>query len=413
MPHNTMRIITIACLVIVFVFTPLVLTRGSEESLIERAKRIHGEAIVIDSHSDTTLRMLDPSWDFMERHDNGHVDYPRMIEGGLDAMFLAVYMGKQNPEEPGVAVKKATVQIDRVLSLVERNSDKLAFAVTAADIRRIAKQGKNALLIGVEGGHIIDNSLEVLRCYHRLGARYITLTHSFHHDWADSAGIGDAMPDGHGGLTDFGREVIAEMNRIGMMIDVSHVSDDTFWDVIEVSKAPILATHSGARAVCDHARNLNDEMIKALAERGGVVQIVFFPGFLDPDYTKKSEAAKKKRGNREEEIRKIYKNDRAKRWEALRALRQQYPVEPTPLSVLIDHIEHIVNLVGPDHVGLGADWDGVWTMVEGMEDCSKVPAITLELLKRGHSEETIKKILGGNLLRMMEEVEKTSQHLSS
>ncbi|MFH2002407.1 MAG: dipeptidase [Planctomycetota bacterium] len=378
------------------------------EMLAERAMRAHAEAWVIDSHSDTALRMLDPGWDFMMRHDDGHMDYPRIREGGLDAVFLAIYMGQQKPEEPGISVEKAVLQFDRILCLVEQNPDRLGLARTAADIRDLAGQGKTAVLIGIEGGHIIDNKLEALRCYHRLGARYMTLTHSFHHDWADSSGIGEPIPEGHGGLTDFGRQVILEMNRIGMMVDISHVSDETFWDVIEQSKAPIIATHSGARAICDHPRNLSDEMIRTLAERGGVVQVVFFPGFLDPDYKKKAEAAKNKCTAREEEIRKTYSDDPLKQKQALRELWREFPVEATPFSVLIDHIEHILQLAGPDHVGLGADWDGVWTMVEGLDDCSKIPLITLELLKRGHSEATVKKILGGNLLRVMEEVDKTA-----
>jgi len=379
-----------------------------EEDLPSRARRIHTEAIVIDTHSDTTLRMRDPEWDFMERHTHGHLDYPRMREGGLDAVFLAVYMGQQKPEEPGIAAKKALLQIDRIRSLAEKNPDRLGLAITAATIRNLAGQGKTAVLIGIEGGHIIDNQLELLRCYARLGARYLTLTHSFHHDWADSSGIGEVVAPGQGGLSDFGREVVLELNRLGMMVDISHVSDDTFWDALEVSKAPLVATHSGARAVYDHSRNLNDKMIRALAKRGGVVQVVFFPGFLDPDFDRKWTAVKKKRSNRKEEIRTIHQNDPKRMEEALRNISREVPYEGTPLSVLIDHIEHIIRLVGDDHVGLGADWDGVGFMVDGLDDCTGTPRITYELLKRGFSEETVKKVLGENLLRVMEEVEQVA-----
>jgi membrane dipeptidase len=381
---------------------------GNETDLEKRAKKLHEEAIVIDTHSDTTLRMLDPEWDFMARHENGHVDYPRIREGGLDAIFLAVYMGRQKPEEPGIAVQKAMTQFDRIHSVAEGNSDRLGFARTAADIRRIAGQGKTAILIGIEGGHIIDNKLEVLRCYHRLGCRYLTLTHTFHHDWADSSGMGKDTVPLHGGLTDFGREVIREMNRLGMMVDISHASDETFRDALEVSRAPLIATHSGARAVCDHVRNLSDDMIQALAERGGVVQVVFFPGFLDPEFKRKWEIVKEKRGDQEAEIRELYKNDDKKRREKIRAMRKEYPIEPTPLSVLVDHIDHIVKLVGPDHVGLGADWDGISYLPEGMKDCSSLPLITRELVERGYSDQIILKILGGNLLRVMEEVERVA-----
>jgi len=388
-----------------------ILASGANETLKEKARRIHKEAIVIDSHSDTTMRMLDSGWDFMERHENGHVDYPRIREGGLDGVFLAVYMGEQNKDEPGVAVSKAMILFDKILDTVERNNDRLTLALSADDIKSAESMDKTALLIGVEGGHIINNSLETLRCYYRLGARYMTLTHIFHHDWADSAGLGQPLPPLNGGLTDFGGKVVREMNRLGMMVDISHVSDKTFWDVIEISKAPIVATHSGARALCNHPRNLDDKMIKALAEKGGVVQIVFFPGFLDPDFKRKKEAANKERGGRQEEIKEMYKNDDVKRRKNLDALRKEFPIEGTPISILIDHIEHVIKIAGPDHVGLGADWDGVSLLVEGLEDCSKVPLITLELLKRGHSEEVIKKILGGNLLRVMEETEKVSMEL--
>lgn len=389
------------------------LTAVEDSALKTKAERIHAEAIVIDTHSDTPYRMRDPQWNFMERHDQGHMDYPRIREGGLDAVFLAVYMGEQKPEEPGVAVKKALLQIDHIRSTVEHNPDELGLALTANDIRRLAAEDRVAMLIGIEGGHIIDNSLDVLRCYHRLGARYMTLTHSFHHDWADSSGIGDEVSPGKGGLTDFGKEVVIEMNRLGMMVDISHVSDETFWDVIETSTAPVLATHSGARAVNDHPRNVSDEMIKALAKHGGAVQVVFFPGFLDPEFTRKNGEAKRRRAPREAEIRKQYADDTEAMRKALRALRKEIPTEGTPLSVLIDHIDHIIDLVGPDHVGLGADWDGVWYMVDGLEDCSKISSITYELLKRGHSEETVKKVLGGNLLRIMEEAERTADRMQS
>ncbi len=384
---------------------------GKSLGLKQRAAKLHAEAIVIDTHSDTALRMLDPAWDFMARHETGHMDYPRIKEGGLDAVFLAVYLGKQKPEEPGIAVKKAMDLFDRILGLAENYPDLIELARTAADIRRISGSGKLALLIGVEGGHLIESNLEVLRCYYRLGARYMTLTHSFHHDWADSAGFRDDLPPLHGGLTDFGRDVIREMNRIGMMVDISHVSDDTFRDGLEVAEAPVSATHAGARGLCPSRRNLTDAMIRSLAAKGGVVQLVFFNGFLDPEYPKKLESAKKKWAAREKAIRKNYGDDGEKMKKALREVRKEIPVEGTPLSLLIDHIDRIVQRVGPDHAGLGADWDGVWSMVDGMEDCSKLPAITYELLKRGYGEEDVKKILGGNLLRVMEEVERTADRM--
>jgi len=375
------------------------------ESLEEKARRIHAKAIVIDTHSDTTMRLGSKGWDFMERHDSGHMDYPRIREGGLDAVFLAVYMGQQKKEEPGIAVRKASIFLDRIHELVEINNEHLELCLTAADLRRSAAQGKLAILIGIEGGHIIDNDLAVLRTYFRLGARYLTLTHTFHHDWADSSGWGQPMPAGKGGLTDFGRDVVREMNRIGMIVDISHVSDETFFDTLEVSQAPILASHSGCRAICDHPRNLSDEMLQALAKRGGVVQIVFFPGYLDSDFSAKRERARKERQRREAELaEELGKNPPALE-KALEGLKRQSFLEPTPLGTLVDHIDHVIRLVGADHVGLGGDWDGVPCLCEGVEDCSGLGRVTLELLRRGHSEETILKVLGENVLRLMEAVE--------
>lgn len=382
---------------------PNALRADDGESLADKARRLHADAIVIDSHSDTPLRMRG-GWDFMERHNSGHMDYPRIREGGLDAVFLIVYMGKQKEAEPGIAVKKACALFDRIHSLIDANADRLELALTAADVRRAADQDRTAVLIGVEGGHIIDNDLAALRTYYRLGARYMTLTHTFHHDWADSSGYGRPMEPGQGGLTDFGRDVVREMNRLGMIVDVSHVSDETFHDTIETSSAPIMASHSGCRSVCDHPRNLTDDMIRALADRGGVLQIVFFPGYLDPEFEAKADRARRLRANREEEIRSNFKNDPGEIERRLAELKKTRFLEPTPISMVIDHIEHVIDLVGPDHVGLGADWDGVPFMCEGVEDCSQVGNITLELLKRGHDEETIRKVLGGNLLRLMEEV---------
>ncbi len=376
------------------------------ESIEAKARRIHADAVVIDTHSDTTLRLARGGWDFFERHDRGHMDYPRIREGGLDAVFLAVWMGKQ--DEPRTAVKKALRLFDCIHALVENNPGRLELARSAADVRRIAAGNKLAVLIGVEGGHIIDNDLNALRTYYRLGARYMTLTHSFHHDWADSSGVGKPLGPGRGGLSDFGRKVVGEMNRLGMIVDISHVSDETFFDTIETSTAPIMASHSGCRALCDHPRNLTDDMIRALAKKGGVVQIVFFPGFIDPDFKAKSKQAKRKRALREEELRRNLKDDAVELEKALGRLKRERFLEPTPLSALIDHIDHVIGLVGPDHVGLGGDWDGVPFMCQGVEDCSGVGRITLELLKRGRSEETIRKVLGRNLLRLMDEAERVA-----
>ncbi len=257
---------------------------------------------------------------------------------------------------------------------------------------------------------MIEDELATLRTYHRLGARYMTLTHSFNTNWADSAGTREVVEGEHDGLSDFGRDVVLEMNRLGMMVDVSHVADSTFWDVIETSKAPVIASHSSVRALADHRRNMTDDMIEALASKGGVIQINFYPGYIDPEKVRMS----KKLLPKLREISERFPDDPEKAGAARRELFAASAARSgtkTPASVVVDHIEHVIDLVGPDYVGLGADWDGVPEMPEGLEDVSKVPYITRELLRRGHDESTVKKVLGGNVLRLMEAVEQVARAL--
>ena len=380
---------------------------ADEAALLAEARRIHAEAIVIDGHSDTTPRLEDPAWDFAARQPDGHMDLPRIREGGLDAIFFSIWMG-DTPGD-GTATKKAARRIDAVHEAVRRWPEELALATTAADIRRAAAEGRVAALIGVEGGHIIESDLAVLRTYQRLGARYLTLTHSFNTGWADSAGTDRPVPPESDGLSDFGRDVVRELNRLGVMVDVSHVADSTFWDVLEVSAAPVIASHSSCRAVADHPRNVSDDMLRALAGRGGLLMINFYPGYIDP--------AKAERARRlvpeVEEIYARYPDDPGRAREERIALYAAHDPGPTPASVVIDHIVHALELVGDDHVGLGADWDGVPTLPVGLEDCSKLEYVTVELLRRGYSEETVRKVLGENLLRVMEAVEETSRTLAS
>ena len=285
-------------------------------------------------------------------------------------------------------------------------------AYTANDIRRIARKGKIAALMGIEGGHAIEDSLHALRLFHRLGVRYMTLTHSNTNDWADSSGdVGDASVTHHNGLTDFGRQVVREMNRVGMLADISHVSDKTFYDVIATSRAPVIASHSSARALADHPRNMTDDMLKALAKNGGVVMVNFYDGFLD---SRKAALAMRTRA-RQDELNRQFPNDprRVKdemtRWLAANSLGK------TPLSVLIDHFDHIAKVAGIDHVGIGSDFDGVplTGLPEGMEDISKLPSITVELMKRGYSDADIKKLLGENFLRVMSEAERVARSIQA
>lgn len=371
------------------------------------AQALHREAIVIDGHSDTTPWLEDSEWRFDERHTDGHEDLPRMREGGLDAQFWSIHMG----ETPGRgrALREAIVRIDAVHELVRRHPDQLALATSAEEIRRAAAQGRIACLMGVEGGHIIEDSLAALRSYYRLGVRYLTLTHSFHTSWADSAGTNEAPPPLHGGLTAFGEEVVREMNRLGMLVDVSHVSDATFWHVLRVTQAPVIASHSSVRAVADHPRNLSDDMLRALAVNGGVVMINFYSGYVDASLVAPLRELFLGFGPRLAELREQHADDPVARLRAMRALLRGADVPATNLSVLLDHFDHALRVAGPDHVGLGADWDGVPSMPRGLEDVSRLPALTRGLLERGHAPEVVRKVLGENLLRVMGEVEAASR----
>jgi membrane dipeptidase len=259
----------------------LLLAAGGNACAGDDPLALHRDAIVVDTHSDTTPWFQDPTWRFDERHERGHMDLPRMREGGLDVQFWSIYMG----ETPGRgrAIREALERIDAVHEIAARHSDEVELAGSVSDIRRIVHGGRIAFLMGVEGGHIIEESLAALRTFYRLGVRYLTLTHSFHTGWADSSGTQDTPEPVHYGLSAFGEEVVAEMNRLGMMVDVSHVSDETFWNVLRVSRAPVIASHSSVRAIADHRRNLSDEMLEALAANGGVVMINFYSGYIDPE----------------------------------------------------------------------------------------------------------------------------------
>ncbi|HEX4544032.1 MAG TPA: dipeptidase [Candidatus Acidoferrum sp.] len=379
------------------------------DDISARAKKLHFSSIVVDSHDDTTQRFLDGKFDLGARNSTGSVDIPRMRKGNLGAIFFAIWMPSKvtGPE----AVHRALVQIDAVREAVRKHSNDLVLATTAADIRDARKQGKIATLIGVEGGHMINSSLGVLRSYAALGARYMTLTHSGNCEWADSSTDKPA----HNGLSDFGKDVIREMNRLGVMVDISHVSDKTFYDALEVSKAPLIASHSSCRAICDARRNMTDQMMKDLAAKGGVVQINYHVGFLsqeflnadnNPDLTKALGAEVQKRCGGDEGCQMI-EGDRV-----TREYVEQGKLPHVEWTAIIEHIDHAVKVAGIDHVGLGSDFDGA-NMPYGMEDASKLPKITEALLKKGYSEGDVKKILGENTLRLMSEVERVSRELNA
>jgi len=374
-------------------------TTGDE--LADRALTLHREALVVDTHSDTTWRFMREDWDFTTRHDEGHMDLPRMRQGGIDAQFFAVCKAASHAQGETDLLKQTLDMIDGVHCAVRRYSGDLALATTADEVRSTVSEGKIAAVIAIEGGYLIEDDLRLLRTYHRLGARAMTLTHGFHTTWADSSGIGVPLEPKHGGLTEFGRDVIREMNRLGMMVDVSHTSEVTVRDVLDVSDAPVMASHSGCKALADHPRNLSDDAIRAIARAGGVVQVVFFPLFIDPEKARMVRELRPQIERLQQEL----KDDPEGFREERRKVHERMTETPSPASLIVDHIEHVIELVGDDHVGLGADWDGVSFLPQGMEDCSKVPYITLELLRRGHPEPTIRKVLGKNTLRLMAQVE--------
>ena len=351
----------------------------------DRAARLHQQAIVVDTHIDTTQLLLRDGWDFMARHaartaggrdeNASHVDYPRAREGGLDAAFFSIYMpGTVTGPE---AVKRSLLLIDAVRRLAEQHPGEIALATSAADVRAANKAGKFAALMGMEGGHMIDDNLSILRDYQRLGVRYLTLSHSVNTNWSDSSGDKPA----HNGLTDFGKDVVRELNRLGVMVDISHVANKTFWDALEVSRAPLLASHSSCRALSGHPRNMTDDMIKALGAKGGVIMINYSTTFLSNE---------------------LYE-----------ATQNNVPAAERPRvswEKIVDHIDHAVKLVGATHVGLGSDFDGT-TVPDGMDDVSKLPKITAALRQKGYAEQDVRNILGENILRLMEKVEEVGREL--
>ena len=386
----------------------LLLSATPAGEISHRARKLHNHAIVLDTHVDTTQRLLFEKFDLATRDTKGHLDLPRMREGGLDGAFFSIYVPATvtGPE----AVKRSLRLIDSVREQARQHPNDLVLSTTASEVRRAHKQGKIAVLMGMEGGHMIDDDLGVLRTYAGLGVRYLTLTHSRNTNWADSST--DVAK--HNGLSDFGREVVRELNRLGVMVDISHVSDKTFYDALEVSKAPVIASHSSCRALCNVPRNMTDDMIRALARNGGVIQINYHIGFLSQDYADASRAIADERNARMAEVEKLYAADEARKLQGYDRINKEFATRLPNVSweKIIDHIDHVVKLVGPDHVGLGSDFDGA-TMPEGMEDCSKLPRITEALLKKGYSAKDVEKILGGNLLRVMEQVERMSWELQA
>ena len=371
----------------------------------ERALRVYHDAIVIDTHNDMFTRVLDEGFDPDARHraDEGHTDVPRLAESGITAQFMAAWVDAPYAlARPDQSFARAMRYIDAIHATVERNPEALLLATDAAGIARAKLEGKVAILIGVEGGHAIEDSLDNLRERHRRGARYLTLTWNNGNNWAGSS-IGE-HDTRTGGLTAFGEEVIRELERLGMLVDLSHTSEETFYDALAVTRSSVIASHSCARALSDHPRNLTDDQLRALARNGGVAQLNFFPLFLDTPFREafeevEAEIAARRAANGAGPSPALSDD--------LRALRTTMisRIPPVPHSVAIDHIDHMVSVAGIDHVGaLGSDYDGISATPSGLEDVTRVPVMAQGLLDRGYSEADVAKLLGGNVMRVMREL---------
>ncbi len=389
------------------------------ESPADRARRVHQEAILVDTHIDAPYELQKEWKDVAGRGATPHFDIPRAREGGLDAAFFAVYVPAAFAEAGGSALQ-ALELIDLVDRVVAAHPDHLAAADSVDGIRRAERDGRIAVLKGIEGGHAIEDSLAALRSFYGLGVRYMTLTHVNSNNWADSSGrfyLPDFRPGDarvHGGLNDFGGAVVREMNRLGMMVDVSHVSDETLDDVLETSAAPVFASHSSCRAIADIPRNLTDDQIRRVAEKGGVVMINIGSYFLDQAIVDAWWSNLETLRDEYDALRREHAgtNDPFARDKAISALLKRLPKPRTSWTRAVEHIEHVIAVAGPDAVGLGTDFDGVDDPPDGLEDVSRLPVLTQELLRRGHSEEVVRKVLGDNFLRFFARVEEVAASLS-
>jgi membrane dipeptidase len=367
---------------------------------------LHHRAIVIDLHADTAQRLVDEeNFDIMSHNADGHLDAPRMREGGLDAQFFSIWV---EPEHYGIggetAVNRADVQIKAVHEMTQKHSDDWELATTADDVRRISSQGKLSALMGMEGGYAIDEKLENVEKYFSLGVRYMSPAWSVSTSWAGSSNdeIGKSL-----GLTEFGKDVIREMNRLGMMVDVSHVSDLAFWDIINTTKKPVIASHSNARSLASHPRNLTDDMIRAVADNGGVMCVVFYSAFLDDDWSAEKNRVDEELKPHLKRLEEEFEGTKVQKWIAKEKIRMKEfarKIQPLTVSRVVDHIDHIVKLSSVTNVGIGSDFDGIPATPKDLSSVAELPNLTEELLRRGYSENDVVKILGENILRVMKEV---------
>ncbi|HKT90496.1 MAG TPA: dipeptidase [Candidatus Sulfotelmatobacter sp.] len=390
----------------------------SDMQISAKARKIHDSALIVDTHADTPQRFLDEGFDIgsTDPNDPGHISLDKARRGNLGAEFFSIWVDPETNQ--GRFAKHTFDLIDSVYEQAARHPDRMMMAFSPADIERAHREHKLAALMGIEGGHSIENDIRLLRDYYRLGVRYMTLSWSNTNEWADSSGdIDDPKVQHHNGLTDFGKQVVLEMNRLGMMVDISHVADKTFWDTIAVTKAPVIASHSSARALVNAPRNMTDDMLRAVAKNGGVVQVNFYSGFDDENFRKAMEAqAKDQAAAIQKYTDQLKAEGKPVNYVDIDRIEREWmaKIRRPPLSALIDQIDHVAKTAGIDHVGLGSDFDGVsGATPQGINSAADLPKITQALFERGYNEEQIHKILGGNLMRVFREVERVSREMQA
>jgi membrane dipeptidase len=396
----------------------LVAAVASAQTVSPKARELHNSAIVIDTHADTPQRFLDENYDIgsTDPNDHGHISLDKAKAGNLGAEFFSIWVEPETNQ--GHFARHTLDLIDSVYVQAARHPDRMTMAFSVSDIERAHREHKLAALMGIEGGHSIENDVHVLRDFYRLGVRYMTLSWSNTNEFADSSGdIHNDKVEHHNGLTQGGKQIVQEMNRLGMLIDISHVADKTFWDTIAVTKAPVIASHSSARALTDHPRNMTDDMLKAVAKNGGVVQVNFYNAFIDETYRKAAEAQAKERDAAIKAYSdKLKAEGKTPTYLDLDRVGREWAakIPRPPLSSLIDHIDHIAKVAGVDHVGLGSDFDGVsGATPQGIDSAADLPKITQALLDRGYNPDDIRKILGGNLLRVFRQTEQVRREMQA
>src|SRR5271166_2141351 len=415
---TNLRILLLSCLVLAAALAAAQSTSPSDTSVSAKARSIHDSALVVDTHADTPQRFLDEGFDIgsTDPNDIGHISLDKARRGNLGAEFFSIWVDPETNQ--GHYAQHTFDLIDSVYEQAARHPDRMMMAFSVADIEKARKEHKLAACMGIEGGHSIENDIRLLRDYYRLGVRYMTLSWSNTNEWADSSGdINDPKVEHHNGLTEGGKQIVLGMNRLGMLVDISHVADKTFYDAIAITKAPVIASHSSARALTNHPRNMTDDMLRAVAKNGGVVQVNFYSAFIDENYRKAAEAQAKDR----DAAVKAYTDQMKAEGKAVSYIDEDRierewaaKIPRPPLSSLIDHIDHIAKVAGIDHVGLGSDFDGVsGATPAGIDSAADLPKITQALLDRGYSADDIRKILGGNVLRVFREAERVSREMQA